>query len=111
MAKGDYVKVTYRTGAGTDSSEIVARVDGYKLSWDEPRDKDRFMTVEVQNRNNGTVEKHLFASADVVAVSEGRKTKAEMNAKPRAPRKIRELKAGEPLTAKDVSEATRVDGE
>jgi hypothetical protein len=85
--KGDYVKVTYRTGAGTESVEITARVDGYKLSWAEPRDKDRFMTVEVQNRNGGKVEEHLFASADVVAVTSGHKTAMQMASKPRAPRK------------------------
>jgi len=87
--KGDYIKVVYRTGVGTDSAEIAARVDGYKLDWDEPRDKDRFMAVEVQNRNGVTVEKHLFASADVVAVIKGHKTKAEMNSKPRTKRVVR----------------------
>lgn len=83
MAKGDALKVTYRTGVGTETVEIVCRTDGYKLDWDAPKDRDRFLEVQVQGRTGKAVEIYLFASADVVAIVSGHKTKAQMAPPPR----------------------------
>jgi hypothetical protein len=78
MAKGDYVKVIYRTGVGVTDIEIIARGDGSKIDWDEPREKDRFVKIEVQKRAGEPIETYIFASADVVAIIEGHKTKAQL---------------------------------
>lgn len=88
MAKGDYVKVVYRTGVGTASQEVVVVTDGAERYWAKPGRGDTFLEVTVNGRTGKTIQRHLFSLADVVAISEGRKTKAEMIAlgKTRAPR-------------------------
>ena len=71
MARGDYVRVTYRTGVGTAQREVVAQTVGAHVRWAEPRKGDQFMSVDVIGQNGEAFEKNLFAAADVVMVMEG----------------------------------------
>lgn len=88
MAKGDYLKVTYRTGVGTEPVEIVARSDGQKLVWAVPRSSDRFLEVRVEGRTDKVAETYMFASADVVAIISGHKSARELAIKPRKRAKV-----------------------
>ncbi len=74
MARGDFVTVTYRTGAGTAEKKVQVTRAGGRLVWDPPRSSDRFMEVKVVDQNDSKVEVHLFASQEVVAVVEGHET-------------------------------------
>jgi hypothetical protein len=73
MARGDYVDVTYRTGAGTETKRTQARSAGSSVEVKMPGRGDLF--VEVTELNAGqppkAVQTSRFAAGEVVAVVEG----------------------------------------
>ena len=71
MARGDYVDVTYRTGAGTDKHRVQALTVGGSTSIKGHDGRDVFVTVEALDKNDMPIVRALFARAEVVSIIEG----------------------------------------
>ena len=73
MARGDYVDVTYRTGAGVTKERIQCRGAGSEVQIKMPDRGDLF--VQVTEWNAGSPPKALrtarFAASEVVSIIEG----------------------------------------
>ena len=75
MARGDFVEVTYRTGAGIASHKVRAHAMGARVEVLQPRGSaDLYLEVREVNMSGLEVEKALFAKNEVVAVIEGHET-------------------------------------
>ena len=74
MARGDYVEVTYRTGAGTDKEKILVDGVGGSVGVEGAQDRSTFLRVEVLDRNKQTIRTAHFARTEVVAIIEGHDT-------------------------------------
>jgi hypothetical protein len=81
MARGDFFKVTYRTGAGTDDSIIAAHGVGHNVDAAGFEGRAEFITVTVFDRTNQPVEVARFARSEVVAVVQGHQTMTRTRAK------------------------------
>jgi len=74
MARGDYVKVTYRTGAGTESTTIQARTAGSSVAVSGTDARSEFVTVEeLDKTGRNAIRTARFAKGEVVAIIEGHK--------------------------------------
>lgn len=73
MARGDYVKVIYRTGVGTADHLVTATTVGSSVEVELPGKNATNPFVEVIERNKGNepVRTVRFAAGDVVALIEG----------------------------------------
>lgn len=71
MARGDLVRVTYRTPTGTGLETITATKDGAKVEVIEPRGNEPYLKIEEQNRNGVAQRTFLFAKGEVLAVVTG----------------------------------------
>jgi hypothetical protein len=77
MARGDFIEVVYRTGAGTASHRIKARNVGATVEHTEPKSTGLFVTVEETNKGGEVVNSALFAKGEVVAIIRGHEDKAK----------------------------------
>jgi hypothetical protein len=86
MSRGDYVDVTYRTGAGVVTHRISARTFGAKVDIDEGKANSAFVTVTEQNRADEPIQTARFAKGEVVSIIEGHEAKPKMirSRKPKA---------------------------
>lgn len=72
MARGDYIEVTYRTGAGTETKRVQARSVGSSVQVSIPTIANNpFIDVVEVNKAGQPVRTARFAKSDVVAIDEG----------------------------------------
>lgn len=75
MARGDYFRVLYRTGAETASEEkISARAAGSSVFVSGTDARDPFLIVTEENRAKEAVRTARFTKEHVIAVIEGHET-------------------------------------
>jgi hypothetical protein len=73
MARGKYVKVTYRTGAGTASEEVEATRAGGDVHISMPDRNGLFVTVEELNKAGDPVRSARFLATEVLSIVEGQR--------------------------------------
>ena len=81
MARGDYIKVVYKTGPTVGEVEIEAKGVGGSVKTPEPRRDDLFVVVEELARNGEPVLTARFAKSEVVALIGGHRSAAERSKK------------------------------
>lgn len=78
MARGSYVKIVYRTGAGTASEEIEAKTAGGNVVVSMPDRNGIFVMVEEINKAKDAVRTARFLATEVLSIVEGQKPAQKM---------------------------------
>lgn len=76
MARGDYVRILYRTGVGVAEEKVIARTAGASIEVDMPTAKtgkplDPFVEVREVNKAGMAIRTCSFGTGDVVALISG----------------------------------------
>lgn len=78
MARGSYVKIVYRTGAGTASEEIEAKTAGGDVFVTMPDRNGLFVIVEEANKAKVAIRTARFLASEVLSIVEGQKPAQKM---------------------------------
>ena len=69
--RGDYIEVTFKTGAGTDKIRVQARTVGSSVEASGFDAREPFIAVEELDKNHEPIRTARFAKHEVVAIDQG----------------------------------------
>lgn len=78
MARGNFARITYRTGAGVAVEEIEAKTAGGDVEITMPGKNDLFIEVQEINKAEKPVRTARFLASEVLSIVEGQKPAQKM---------------------------------